>query len=146
MIEKDIEKVMREVYSQITKEGRTALKEINLTPPQFNLMVHLYFCGPLNQTNLAKDLFLAKSTISGIVERLEKRRFVKRAKVEADRRSEIVLLTPQGEEVIQRVVDKRVEFIRKLMVEFTKEDKEKFLELLNKMKEKLPEYASAKKC
>ncbi|MEO0198527.1 MAG: MarR family transcriptional regulator [candidate division WOR-3 bacterium] len=146
MLEKEIEKVMREVYSQVTKEGRTALKEINLTPPQFNLMVHLYFCGPLNQTNLAKDLYLAKSTISGIVERLEKRRFVKRAKVEADRRSEIVVLTPQGEEVIQRVIDKRVEFLRKLMLDFTDEEKEKLLDFLNRMKNKLPEYSQAKKC
>ncbi|HOK23530.1 MAG TPA: MarR family transcriptional regulator [Candidatus Hydrothermia bacterium] len=146
MLEKDIERVLREVYSQVTKDGRTALKEINLTPPQFNLMVHLYFCGPLNQTNLAKDLYLAKSTISGIVERLEKRRFVKRAKVEADRRSEIVVLTPNGEEVILRVIDKRVECLRRLMMDFTDEEKEKLLEFLTRMRDKLPEFSSSKKC
>ncbi|MEO0275063.1 MAG: MarR family transcriptional regulator, partial [candidate division WOR-3 bacterium] len=72
--------------------------------------------------------------------------FVKRAKVEADRRSEIVVLTPQGEEVIQRVIDKRVEFLRKLMLDFTDEEKEKLLDFLNRMKNKLPEYSQAKKC
>ena len=112
MIERELEKVMRDLAFKITKKGREALNEIGLTPPQFNLMVHLYFNGPLNQTNLSKDLYLAKSTISGIVERLEKRRFVKKAKREKDRRSEIVLLTPAGEEVIKRVIDKRVDFLR----------------------------------
>ncbi|MCD6132097.1 MAG: MarR family transcriptional regulator [Candidatus Hydrothermota bacterium] len=135
MIERELEKVMRDLAFKITKKGREALNEIGLTPPQFNLMVHLYFNGPLNQTNLSKDLYLAKSTISGIVERLEKRRFVKRAKREKDRRSEIVLLTPAGEEVIKRVIDKRVDFLRKITQELTEDEKEKLFELLTRMKE-----------
>lgn len=135
MIERELEKVIRDLAFKITKKGREALNEIGLTPPQFNLMVHLYFNGPLNQTNLSKDLYLAKSTISGIVERLEKRRFVKRAKREKDRRSEIVLLTPAGEEVIKRVIDKRVDFLRKITQELTEDEKEKLFELLTRMKE-----------
>jgi len=135
MIERELEKVMRDLAFKITKKGREALNEIGLTPPQFNLMAHLYFNGPLNQTNLSKDLYLAKSTISGIVERLEKRRFVKRAKREKDRRSEIVLLTPAGEEVIKRVIDKRVDFLRKITQELTEDEKEKLFELLTRMKE-----------
>jgi len=135
MIERELEKVMRDLAFKITKKGREALNEIGLTPPQFNLMVHLYFNGPLNQTNLSKDLYLAKSTISGIVERLEKRRFVKRAKREKDRRSEIVLLTPAGEEVIKRVIDKRVDFLRKITQKLTEDEKEKLFELLTRMKE-----------
>ena len=135
MIERELEKVMRDLAFKITKKGREALNEIGLTPPQFNLMVHLYFNGPLNQTNLSKDLYLAKSTISGIVERLEKRRFVKRAKREKDRRSEIVLLTPAGEEVIKRVIDKRADFLRKITQELTEDEKEKLFELLTRMKE-----------
>jgi len=135
MIERELEKVMRDLAFKITKKGREALNEIGLTPPQFNLMVHLYFNGPLNQTNLSKDLYLAKSTISGIVERLEKRRFVKKAKREKDRRSEIVLLTPAGEEVIKRVIDKRVDFLRKITKELTEDEKEHLFELLTRMKE-----------
>lgn len=135
MIEREIEKVMREVYFKITKEGRTALNEIGLTPPQFRLMTHIYFNGPMNQTTLSKDLYLAKSTISGIVERLRKRRFVKMAKREKDLRNEIVMLTPAGEEVIKRVIDKRVDYIHKLLHDFDEEDKEKLLELLIQMDE-----------
>ncbi len=130
MIEREIEKVFRDVAFKITKKGRTALKEIGLTPPQFNLMVHIYFNGPMNQTTLSKDLYLAKSTISGIVDRLRKRRFVTMAKREKDMRNEIVILTPAGEEVIKRVIDKRVDYLRKLMHGFTEEEKEQLLELM----------------
>ena len=135
MIEREIEKVLRDIYFKITKEGRTALNEIGLTPPQFRLMTHIYFNGPMNQTTLSKDLYLAKSTISGIVERLRKRRFVKMAKREKDLRNEIVMLTPAGEEVIKRVIDKRVDYIHKLLYDFDEEDKEKLLELLIQMDE-----------
>ncbi len=135
MIEREIENVLRSVYFKITVKGRTALNEIKITPPQFRLMTHVYFNGPMNQTTLSKDLFLAKSTISGIVERLRKRRFVKMAKREKDLRNEIVMLTPAGEEVIKRVIDKRVDYIHKLLYDFTEEDKEKLLELLIQMDE-----------
>jgi len=52
---------------------------------------------------LAEKTLVTKGTLTGIVDRLEKRGLVRREVPEGDRRSFIIMLTPQGHEVFEHV-------------------------------------------
>ncbi|RKY95676.1 MAG: MarR family transcriptional regulator [Candidatus Hydrothermota bacterium] len=133
----EIEKLLRKVSSCIKEKGREVLKYSDITPPQFDLMVKLYFKGEMDQTVLSKELYLAKSTVSGILERLEKRSFVKRVKVKEDRRRSRVSLTPKGVSIIERVIDERVKYIEKITSNLDREKLDEFIYILREIEKGL---------
>ena len=133
----EIEKLLRKVSSCIKEKGREVLKYSDITPPQFDLMVKLYFKGEMDQTVLSKELYLAKSTVSGILERLEKRSFVRRVKVKEDRRRSRVSLTPKGVSIIERVIDERVKYIEKITSNLDREKLDEFIYILREIEKGL---------
>ena len=50
----------------------------------------------LSQTGLSRQLVMHRSNVTGLVDRLEKRRLVKREDAAGDRRAYRVVLTPKG--------------------------------------------------
>jgi len=128
-----MEELLRNLSFNIKMKGREALKTWDITPPQFELMVKLYFTGDMNQTELAKSLYSAKSTVSDILERLEKRRFVKRNRKEGDKRIAMVSLTDKGKAVIEGVIDERVKYLEKLVDTLTTNERKHFLNVLEKL-------------
>lgn len=67
---------------------------IDMTPEQWGVIIVLVNNGAMNQEELSKQLTLEKSSLSRLVGGLEKRRWVKRTKSDADARKKLVLLTP----------------------------------------------------
>jgi DNA-binding MarR family transcriptional regulator len=55
---------------------------------------------PITAGGLAQQLHLGQPTVSGILDRLERRAFVQRERGERDRRSVLLRLTPAGQEVL----------------------------------------------
>ena len=68
----------------------------NLTPPQLFLLLALYECDDVPAGSLANRICVDKSTLTGILIRLEKRGFIARESDEDDRRSVRVSLTEKG--------------------------------------------------
>jgi len=80
----------------------------NFTAPQLMVLRELYHHPAITLTELSKRVSLAKSTVSGIVDRLESQGVVKRVKVSEDRRIARISLT---EEV--SAIKEKLEVIRK---------------------------------
>lgn len=131
------EELLRNLSFTIKLKGREALKTWDVTPPQFELMVKLYFNGEMNQTDLAKSLYSAKSTVSDLLERLEKRRFVKRARKDDDKRIAIVTLTDKGKAVIESVIEERVKYVEKLLEQLSTKERKAFISVLEKINTRL---------
>ncbi len=92
-----------EIFSQISKIERKlhqfqrlVLKETNLTPPQYAAVNVLQESGGLSLTELSQATFSTKSTITTLVDNLEKKMLVERQPHPRDRRSLIVKLTEKG--------------------------------------------------
>lgn len=134
-----LEKILRNISSAVYAEGREELEELDLTPPQLDVLARLYSYGETTQTSLAQELYLAKSTVSGILDRLEKRGLVRRDRREKDRRTSIVTLTPRGEVVLRRIIERRAAFIHKLIDPLPTDEIWKVLEVLEKMEKRTPE-------
>lgn len=74
----------------------THLRSLGLTPPQFDVISSLGNTPGLPLNRLAEVTLITKGTLTGIIDRLEKRNLVRRKVSLVDRRSFIAFLTPAG--------------------------------------------------
>jgi len=67
-----------------------------LTQTQFLTLLAIHSYGRCRMSSLAKSLHVRMPTMTGVVERLVRGQFVKRASQPEDRRTVWILLTPKG--------------------------------------------------
>ena len=77
----------------------------DLSPSQFNVLnlLRLSHAG-LSQSDLSRQLIMHRSNVTGLVDRLEKRRLVKRKEVAEDRRAYSVVLTAAGARLLRKIL------------------------------------------
>ena len=74
-----------------------------ITPLQYSLLTALAKRGTADQTTLAADIALDRTTTTGALKRLQSRRFVDRAIARHDRRSQTCRLTRAGAALLRKM-------------------------------------------
>src|SRR5215470_20134406 len=82
----EIDRDLRAVRQILRRPVEAEIARGQLTAPQQGAMAVLFRSDGLSLKELSKELGLAHSTVSGIVDRLAKRSFVKRQAGDSDRR------------------------------------------------------------
>ncbi|NLW23031.1 MAG: MarR family transcriptional regulator [Tissierellia bacterium] len=117
-----IEKHLRKIDYIIRLKGREILKDFNITIPQFTALQILINNGNLTIGELSQKMALACSTITDLIDRMEKNQLVVRRKDEKDKRVVRIEVLPAGHEIVKRVLEKRVEFLESKMASLTEEE------------------------
>lgn len=117
-----IEKHLRKIDYMIRLKGREILKDFNITIPQFTALQILINNGNLTIGELSQKMALACSTITDLIDRMEKNQLVVRRKDEKDKRVVRIEVLPAGHEIVKRVLEKRVEFLESKMASLTEEE------------------------
>ncbi len=77
----------------------------DLSPSQFNLLNLLRDrADGLSQSGLSRELIMHRSNVTGLVDRLEKRRLVERRDSASDRRAWRVVLTTAGARLLREIL------------------------------------------
>jgi MarR family transcriptional regulator, organic hydroperoxide resistance regulator len=93
------------VHTALEHELHDTLAELDLTIPLADVVWQLDpKLGPLSRRELAERLHCDPSNVTFLVDRLERRRLVARARVKSDRRVKALALTPAGVEVRKRLI------------------------------------------
>jgi DNA-binding MarR family transcriptional regulator len=71
-------------------------KEYRISVPQLNCLLALYENGPLPPSQIAKQILVKSSTVTGIIDRLEQKELVERKRSSRDRRVITIELTEAG--------------------------------------------------
>ncbi|ODN30706.1 MarR family winged helix-turn-helix transcriptional regulator [Fervidobacterium thailandense] len=135
----ELERMLRLICFRIRVTGREALKNYPITPAQFDLLQRLYFDGPQTMTKLSQVLGVAKSTTTGLVTRLERDGFLRRRPSDEDKRVIVVEITELGREVIRSVINKRVEYVRKVVSDLGNLEAVELFEKLKRLYEVIQE-------
>lgn len=77
--------------------------QFELTPLQYSLLSALAVRGTADQTTLAADIALDRTTTTGALKRLEARNLVQRPVSDDDRRARICKLTPGGAGLLAKI-------------------------------------------
>ena len=128
-----MEKELRYISGIIKQKGREILNSYTITPPQFVALQWLFEHGDMTIGDLSNKMYLAFSTTTDLVDRMEKNELVVRIREEQDRRVVRIKLLKEGERVIEEVIQKRQEYLKTVLADFTVDEAEQFAALLEKL-------------
>ena len=114
-----------------TQEG------LDITPVQWLVLYTLYKKDGESLTQLAKRCYLDNSTITGVIDRLEKAGCVSREPLEGDRRVYNIVLLPKAYEIREKAVDITNGIFNEMTVDCTNEEIAAFRKVLLNIFEKL---------
>ncbi|MGG5254858.1 MarR family winged helix-turn-helix transcriptional regulator [Neobacillus sp. SM06] len=117
-----IEKELRYIAGIIKQKGRELLSNYTITPPQFVALQWLYEYGDMTIGDLSNKMYLACSTTTDLVDRMEKNQLVIRVKDSQDRRVVRIHLLEEGERIIQEVIKKRQIYLQEVLKNFSDEE------------------------
>lgn len=118
----DIEKDLRYIAGMIKQKGREILSNYTITPPQFVALQWLFEDGDMTIGELSNKMYLACSTTTDLVDRMEKNKLVVRLKDTADRRVVRIHLLEEGSRIIDEVIQKRQLHLNEVLKNFSSEE------------------------
>lgn len=128
-----LQAVNRHLRSTAFDASRTSVTRV-----QWLLLRHLQRMGGRTIGQLAGHLDVRASTMSQMLDRLEKAGLVTREADESDARVKIIRLTPEGAGVIARTETAWAEGLAEPFRAFTEEERETLLRLMKKLNDHLP--------
>ena len=127
----NIGRVMRRVYDHYEKR----LTPYNLTTPQLFVFNALWMSDGISVNELGKRVFLDCSTLTGIIDRMERNGYVERRPNADDRRSLLIYLTDKAQELGPRIIEFADELDTALRQPFSKKEMNNFERVLRALAE-----------
>jgi len=114
----EIMQSLRRIFKTIQDYSHEVSNKFGITGPQLWTLKTISLNGSLSLGELSKKMYLHPSTISGVVDRLEKKGYALRERDQGDRRVVKVQLTPKGRRLVNKapnpVQGKMIYGLRKL--------------------------------
>lgn len=110
-----------------------ACADYEMTPLQYSLLSALAVRGTADQTTLALDIALDRTTTTGALKRLEARKLVERPVSDDDRRARICKLTPAGASLLNRIEGAAREAHRKTLAPLSRPEQELFVAMMQRI-------------
>ncbi|TCP69351.1 MarR family winged helix-turn-helix transcriptional regulator [Baia soyae] len=117
----EIERLLREISVIVKRHGREILHNFPITPPQLNALLWLNEEGDLTIGDLSQKMYLACSTMTDLIDRMEKNKLVARIRDDKDRRVVRIRLLEYGKEVINEVLAARRAYLAQVLENETNE-------------------------
>ena len=105
----------------------------DLTPLQYSLLTALARCGTADQTTLAAEVMLDRTTTTGALKRLQSRKFIERTVHSRDRRAQMCRLTKSGERLLRRIEASARAAHHETLEGLSKAEKKQFIAMMQKV-------------
>lgn len=112
-----IENDLRKISGIIKQKGREILTNFPITLPQFIALQWLNEEGDMTIGDLSNKMYLAFSTTTDLVDRMEKNNLVERTRDNKDRRVVRIHLLDEGRKIIEDVLDRRSDYLESVLSE-----------------------------
>ena len=111
----------------------------NITPEQFLVMDALWGQGIMSQQQIADTILKDKNSIVKLIDGLEKKNLIERVANSADRRQNLIELTPYAKEIQEHVTDIAMNAVDLIIKDIPKDELHIFIKVLAKMAENINE-------
>lgn len=126
---------IRKAYSHLFQTFSEMLKDLNLAPGQYSVLMLIALNPGLNQMMVAKATGLDRSTIVPIANRFAKLGWVRRTRRRGDRRAYSLRLTPLGQSIVDRAEPIIAQHEKQLVAGLSKDERVTLMRLLEKIGE-----------
>lgn len=123
------------------REGMLTHGDKKITRLQWTLLRHVGRSKDCTMGSLAENFNVSMSTVSQMIDRLEKWGYVERASSASDARVKIVSLTEKGEKIIQEVKTSYLKQLTKGLSRFSEDEQETFIGFLEQLAANLKEFS-----
>lgn len=135
---KRIEEKIRNIAKYLNEYTKDHLKCYNLTLGRFHVLRVIIESQPVSMGQIHEELHMANSTVTVIVDYLHEAGLVKRKRDIEDRRVVLLEITDKGREIMESLLKKRQDFMKKALVDMDA-SAEELAELLAKLLNKIEE-------
>ena len=133
-IEKSVGFLLAKAYQRACALFKEEFDHYEITPQQFGLLAFLWQEDGISQAELSARSQIDRTTMGGIIDRLEKERMIERRKHPDDRRAYQIFLTSRGKSLEDELgtVAERVQ--DKVNIPLSAEEQATFIRLLEKLR------------
>ena len=117
-----INSLLKEINAILNRRLRNYLRKLGLTIPQTLVLTVLHETGEMKISDISNALNLADSTVSGIIDRLEKMGYVERFRLIEDRRVVKVRLTDKVSNIAKDIKANMEEFFSSILSRASQDD------------------------
>jgi DNA-binding MarR family transcriptional regulator len=114
-----------------------------ITPLQYSLLSALAVRGSADQTTLASDIALDRTTTTGALKRLQSRNFIERSVDRADRRARICRLTAAGARLLTRMEASARAAHRDTLATLSRAEQKNFVAMMQRLVAAHPNHTHA---
>lgn len=128
--------VIRELarcYQAFESYSARHVRSLDLTPSQFDIIATLGNTPGMSFRELGEKTLITKGTLTGVVDRLEAKKLVRRIASPADGRSQLVQLTAKGEAVFGKVFPAHVSHVGHAFAELSPEELQQMQDMLKRL-------------
>jgi len=108
----------RELQPKFSRIYTQMLSQVDLTLPQYALLYQLMLLGAVSMTEISSRLGITKPAVTSLVDRLEEKKFLKRAPNAEDRRVILLEILPKGKKVITEILGESLGLLLKAYDQF----------------------------
>lgn len=130
----EIEELLRGVSTILKKRGRDILSNFEITPPQLEALLVLRDFGELTMGELCHKMFLACSTATDLIDRMERNGLIERVRDTADRRVIRLKVLPKGATIVEDVLETRRNYVASILSDIDAADRERMVHSLKQLK------------
>lgn len=108
-------KVLRplvEAYLAFARHDNRHIRAMRLTPSQFDVIATLGDTGGMTCSELSTATLVTKGTLTGVLDRLERKGLIRRDAVQGDRRCIKIHLTDKGDALFRKTFAAHTAFLR----------------------------------
>lgn len=141
----DIASMLKILHTAMRTKANKNLNEKNVTCTQMDMLVFIASeeanGKEVNQVDIQKRFSLTNPTVTGILNRLQEKKIIKRVPSKKDARFNSIILTKAGKEFIYECKERIVRYEEKIFADLTNAEKEELIRLLNKVLKNVKEEA-----
>jgi DNA-binding MarR family transcriptional regulator len=135
---KKIEEKIRNIAKYLNEYTKDHLKCYNLTLGRFHVLRVIIESQPVSMGEIHEELHMANSTVTVIVDYLHEAGLVKRKRDTEDRRVVLLEITDEGRKIMESLLKKRQDFMKKALLDM-QDSAEELAQLLEKLLNKVEE-------
>jgi MarR family transcriptional regulator, organic hydroperoxide resistance regulator len=125
------------LYTESRRLTKGMASQFGLTGPQLTVIKLLETFGDLSLSSLSERIRAQNSTVTGIIDRMEREGLVKRERSTADRRVVHIRLSEKGQRLARQIQVEPMEIFRSSLCDLSAGDLRDLLRILSKLEKRV---------
>jgi DNA-binding MarR family transcriptional regulator len=121
------------LYTESRRVTKELARQVDLTGPQLTVLKMLEGLGDLSLSELSERIRAQNSTVTGIIDRMERESLVTRTRSTEDRRVVKIRLTDKGSKIARAIAVEPMEIFRGALDSLTAGETRELLKILTKI-------------